>query len=210
MSERKKRAPRVNGKAEEATADLIDRRLTKAIAHPLRLQILSLANQRTISPSEYSEEMGATLPTVAYHFRKLLELGFLELVEEVPKRGSREHRYRGCRRGVVSDADWKELSKATQAGVRIAGFQDLIARCTQAVNAGTFGSRDDAIFHWIGGAMDETGWDEFVEASRQLIDRVNAIENASAERAAAGGEECFSTTFAIAAFESPRVERRRR
>jgi DNA-binding transcriptional ArsR family regulator len=210
MSAKKKRTTRVNQKAEEATADLIDRRLTKAIAHPLRLQILSLANQRTISPSEYSEEMGAPLSTVAYHFRKLLEFGFLELVEEIPKRGSKEHRYRGCRRGMVSDANWKELGRATQAGVRIAGFQDLISRCTQAVNAGTFDSRDDAIFYWVGGGMDETGWVEFVEASQQLIERVKTIESASAERAANGGAECFPTTFAVTAFESPLAERRKR
>jgi DNA-binding transcriptional ArsR family regulator len=210
VSERKRQATRVNRRAEEETADLIDRRLAKAIAHPLRLQVLSLANQRTISPSEYSEEMGASLSTVAYHFRKLLELGFLELVEEIPKRGSKEHRYRGCRRGMVSDANWKELGRATQAGVRIAGFQDLISRCTQAVNAGTFDSRDDAIFYWVGGGMDETGWKEFVEASRQLIDRVKAIENASTERAAEGGGECFPTTFAVTAFESPLAERRKR
>ncbi len=210
MSERKRQATRVNRRAEEETADLIDHRLTKAIAHPLRLQILALANQRTISPSEYSAEMGASLSTVAYHFRKLLELGFLELVEEVPKRGSKEHRYRGCRRGMVGDANWKELGKATQAGVRIAGFQDLISRCTQAVSGGTFDSREDAIFYWVGGGMDETGWREFVKASRQLIDRVKTIENASAERAAEGGEECFPTTFAVAAFESPAAERRKR
>jgi DNA-binding transcriptional ArsR family regulator len=210
MSEKKGRSTRVNQKAEEATADPIDRRLTKAIAHPLRLQILSLANQRTISPSEYSEEAGGPLSTVAYHFRKLLELGFLELVEEIPKRGSKEHRYRACRRAMVSDNNWQELGRATQAGVRIAGFQDLIARCTQAVNAGTFDSREDAVFYWVGGGMDETGWEEFVAASRQLIDRVKAIESASAERAADGGEKCFPTTFAVTAFESPVAARRKR
>jgi DNA-binding transcriptional ArsR family regulator len=210
VSEKKRRGTRVNRKTEAETAVLIDQRLTKAIAHPLRLQILSLANQRTISPSEYSEEMGAPLSTVAYHFRKLLELGFLDLVEEIPKRGSKEHRYRGCRRGMVSEANWKGLGRAAQAGMRIAGFQDLIARCTQAVNAGTFDSRDEAIFHWVGGYMDETGWEEFVEASRQLIDRVKAIEEASAERAGEGAGECFPTTFAVAAFESPPAERRKR
>lgn len=210
MSERKRQVTRANRRAEEETADLIDRRLTKAIAHPLRLQILALANQRTISPSEYSAEMGASLSTVAYHFRKLLELGFLELVEEVPKRGSKEHRYRACRRAMVNDTNWQELGKATRAGVRIAGFQDLIARCAQAVNAGTFDSRDDSIFYWVGGGMDETGWEEFIEASRQLIERVKAIESASAERAANDGAECFPTTFAVTAFESPPAERRKR
>lgn len=210
MSEKKRQSAPVGQRANAETAGLIDRRLTKAIAHPLRLQVLALASERTISPSEYSEETGASLSTVAYHFRKLFELGFLELVEEIPKRGSKEHRYRACRRAMGGNGDWQELDRATQAGVRIAGFQDLIARCTQAVSAGSFDSRDDAIFYWAGGNMDETGWEEFVEASRQLIERVKAIEDASAERAAEGGEECFPTTFAITAFESPRVERRER
>lgn len=207
MAEKKKQASQANGRGKIETTDLIDRRLTKAIAHPLRLQILALANQRTISPSEYSTEMGASLSTVSYHFRKLAELGFLELVEEIPKRGSQEHRYRGCRRGLVSDANWKQLGKATQAGVRIAGFQDLITRCTQAVNAGTFDSRDDAVFYWVGGGMDEAGWKEFIEAAWQLIHRVKEIEDASAKRASAGESECFPTTFSVAAFESPAADR---
>lgn len=160
----------------DETKQTMDRRLTKAIAHPLRLQILALANQRTISPSEYSEEMGASLSTVSYHFRKLADLGFLELVEEIPKRGSREHRYRGRR----------------------------------PVDAAALDSRDDAIFHWAGGGMDETGWEEFVEASRQLIHRVKAIEDASAKRAAEGGGPCFPTTFAVAALESPTAATRRK
>lgn len=154
----------------------MDRRLTKAIGHPLRLQILALANQRTISPSEYSEEMGASLSTVSYHFRKLADLGFLELVEEIPKRGAREHRYRG-RRPLDPDA---------------------------------LALHDDAVFYWVGGGMDETGWEEFVEASRQLIHRVKTIEDASAKRAAEGGEECFPTTFAVAALESPTAAERRK
>lgn len=162
MSEKKKQA--------------IDRRLTKAIGHPLRLQILALASERTISPSEYSEGTGASLSTVSYHFRKLAELGFLELVEEIPKRGSREHRYRGLR--------------------------------SQAVDAGVLDSGDDAIFYWARGGMDETGWQEFVEASRRLIRHMKDIESASAKRAAEGGEACFPTTFAVAAFESPPLERR--
>lgn len=210
VSEKKRQATRANRGDEEATANLVDRRLTKAIAHPLRLQILALANQRTISPSEYSEEMGASLSTVAYHFRKLAELGFLELVEEIPKRGSKEHRYRASPRGPAGGADWRELGRATQAGMRIAGFQELIARCTQAVNAGTFDSREDTIFYWTGGSMDETGWEEFAAASRQLIDRVKEIEDACAERAGGGGQACFPTTFSVAAFESPPANQRRR
>lgn len=201
----KKRTRGANKRAQELNADLIDERLTKAIAHPLRLQILAVANEREISPSEYSEESGAPLSNVSYHFRKLYELDFIELTKEVPKRGTQEHRYVGSRRGLVTDADWAKLGRKTQAGVRIAGFQDLITRCTQAVQAKTFDSREDAIFYWIGGGMDEIGWEQFTAALHELIALVGKIEVDSVERVANGEGQggIFPTTFAVSGFESP-------
>jgi DNA-binding transcriptional ArsR family regulator len=202
----RKRTSAANKRAQELNADLIDERLTKAIAHPLRLQILAVANEREISPSEYSEETGAPLSNVSYHFRKLYELDFIELTKEVPKGGSHEHRYIGSRRGLVTDVDWAKLGKTTQAGVRIAGFQDLITRCTQAVQAETFDSREDAVFYWIGGGMDETGWEQFTAALHELIKVVSQIEVDSVQRVAngEGNGEIFPTTFAVSGFESPK------
>lgn len=206
-----KRIGLANRKAKDMNAELIDERLTKAIAHPLRLQILAVANEREISPSEYSDETGAPLSNVSYHFRKLRELDFIELSKEVPKRGSQEHRYVGSRRGLVTDADWTKLGTKTQAGVRIAGFQDLITRCTQAVQAQTFDGREDAIFYWVGGGMDEIGWEQFTAAMRGLIEVVSQIEIDSVERVANGEAtgDIFPTTFAISGFESPRQGRAR-
>ncbi len=135
-----------NKRAREATADLIDHRLRKALAHELRVQILSVANQREISPSEFSEEFDVPLSNVSYHFRQLLKYECIEMTREIPVRGSHEHRYIGSRRGLISDGDWARLGQGTQAGVRIAGFQDLINRCTQAVEGETFDKRDDAAF----------------------------------------------------------------
>jgi DNA-binding transcriptional ArsR family regulator len=200
-----KKTGAANRQARDLNADLIDERLTKAIAHPLRLQILAVANEREISPSEYSDETGAPLSNVSYHFRKLLELDFIELTKEVPKRGSHEHRYVGSRRGLVTDADWTKLGATTQAGVRIAGFQDLITRCTQAVQAETFDSREDAIFYWVGGGMDEIGWEDFTSAIRDLIEVVAQIEVDSVKRVAEGegSGNIFPTTFAVSGFESP-------
>lgn len=207
----KKRIGAANEVAKESNADLIDERLTKAIAHPLRLQILAVANEREISPSEYSDETGAPLSNVSYHFRKLYELDFIELTKEVPKRGSQEHRYIGSRRGLVADVDWAKLGRTTQAGVRIAGFQDLITRCTQAVQAETFDSREDAVFYWIGGGMDETGWEEFTAAVRELIEVVGQIEVDSVKRVADGEGDgvIFPTTFAVSGFESPKQSARK-
>ena len=203
-----KRHIAANKRAEAETADLIDPRLTKALAHPLRCSILAVANARVISPSEYSKEFEVPLSNVSYHFRKLVDFDCIELVEEVPVRGSHEHRYRGSRRGLVVDADWAQLGKGTQAGVRIAGFQDLITRCTHAVEAETFDAREDAVFYWIGGSMDETAWQGFTASIRRLIEEVSDFEVESAQRVADGQSKTFPTTFGILGFESPKSSSR--
>ncbi|HEY5053945.1 MAG TPA: helix-turn-helix domain-containing protein [Solirubrobacterales bacterium] len=191
-------------KAEEATAEIIDRRLTKALAHPLRVQILAVANQRKISPSEYAEEFEYPLATVSYHFRKLAEYDCIELVEEKKIRGTYAHFYKGSRRGLVNDADWRQLGKAIQAGVSTAALQDFIGRSVQALMAGTFDARDDSHFSWIAILLDELGWSEFTEAMRQLLERVVEIEVAACKRLRENGEPGIPATFALAGFESPR------
>lgn len=203
MSRANSKGKEANKRAEEATANLIDARLRKALSHELRVQILSVANQRETSPSEFAEELGFPLSNVSYHFRKLVEFDCLELTQEVPKRGSHEHRYVGSRRGLITDADWAKLGQGTQAGVRIAGFQDLINRCTQAVEAETFDSRDDASFYWVPITLDESGWQKTQAAIRRLIGEAGAFEVESAQRAAKGESKTFPATFGVLGFESP-------
>lgn len=174
--QKKGQARLANKRAREATAGLIDPRLRKALSHELRVQILTVANQREISPSEFSEEFDVPLSNTSYHFRKLVDYDCIELTREIPVRGSHEHRYVGTRRGLISDGDWAKLGKGTQAGVRIAGFQDLINRCTQAVEGETFDSRDDAAFYWVPMSLDEIGWTKMQAAIRRVIDEVEGFE----------------------------------
>ena len=192
-----------NKRAREATAELIDHRLRKALSHEVRVQILSIANQREVSPSEFAEEFDIPLSNASYHFRKLFEYDCIELTREVPVRGSHEHRYVGTRRGLISDGDWAKLGKGAQAGVRIAGFQDLINRCTQAVEAGTFDARDDASFYWAPISLDELGWQKMQASIRRIIREAETFEVESTERVAAGESETFPATFGVLGFESP-------
>jgi DNA-binding transcriptional ArsR family regulator len=210
VHQRKRQGQLANKRAREATADLIDYRLRKALSHEMRVQILSIANQREISPSEFSKEYDVPLSNASYHFRKLLEFDCIELVREVPVRGSHEHRYIGSRRGLIADGDWARLGKATQAGVRIAGFQDLINRCTQAVEAGTFDSRDDAAFYWVPITLDEIGWEEMQASIRRMIGEAEDFEVESTQRASKGKAETFPATFGVLGFESPESSVKRR
>ena len=62
-------------------SDINDPRLIKALAHPLRVRILSILETRDMaSPNEMADELGVSLGVLSYHVRRLLALGFLELV----------------------------------------------------------------------------------------------------------------------------------
>lgn len=153
------------------------------------------------------------LSNASYHFRKLLKYDCIELTREVPVRGSHEHRYIGTRRGLISDGDWAQLGAGTQASVRIAGFQDLINRCTQAVEGETFDAREDAAFYWVPMSLDEIGWGKMQAAIRRIIDESKEWEVESTQRVANGEGHTFPATFGILGFESPTKpnwDRRRR
>jgi len=68
----------------------------KAMGHPVRAQILRLMRAGgELSPvAAFGKVDGASLGTLAYHFRHLRELGLIELSRTVPRRGAVEHRYR--------------------------------------------------------------------------------------------------------------------
>ena len=89
--------------------DINDPRLVKAMAHPLRVQILSVLEQRVASPRELSDELDAPLGNVSYHVRTLSSLGLIKLVKKTPRRGAIEHYYEARGRAVVTDKAWAEV-----------------------------------------------------------------------------------------------------
>src|SRR5436309_4444609 len=64
-----------------------DPRVVKALAHPVRVRILSALERRQASPNELDAELGVPLGTVSYHVRRLADVGLIKLVEEARRRG---------------------------------------------------------------------------------------------------------------------------
>jgi predicted ArsR family transcriptional regulator len=72
-------------------------RLARANTHPLRvsiLEVLTLDEGRTLSPSDISYELRTPLSNVNYHVTELHRTGLVELTDERPVRGATEHFYR--------------------------------------------------------------------------------------------------------------------
>lgn len=210
MAEKEEPEAQRRSSDRERTTDRTDQRLTEALVHPLRVRILALANQRPISPAEFSEELGLPLSNVAYHFRVLNEFGLIELARERSSRGCSEHLYRGARRAVVSDADWQPLGEAVQAGVSLATLQDFNGRVAEAMAAGTFDAKEDSHFTWTAMSLDQQGWRDLVAVMATAYREALGIEVEAVERMARSGEEPMPATFALAGFESPKEKKGRK
>ena len=78
-------------KSTEAT---LDRRLIRALGHPVRVRALEVLSERVASPSELAKELREPLGNVAYHVKILEENDAIELVRTAPVRGALEHFYR--------------------------------------------------------------------------------------------------------------------
>ncbi|MFE7132677.1 helix-turn-helix domain-containing protein [Streptomyces sp. NPDC057638] len=66
----------------------------RALAHPLRLRLLSLLTGAPMSSAETARELGESQANISYHIRQLHAVGLLDLVEEISVRGGRAKRYR--------------------------------------------------------------------------------------------------------------------
>jgi DNA-binding transcriptional ArsR family regulator len=109
----------------ESNREAVDGRLVRALAHPLRVQILEILSERVASPVDLSAELGVDLGHVAYHTRTLDSCGCLELVDTAQRRGAVEHFYKAAPGASLSwipleldEAGWKEVTKIVEEARR--------------------------------------------------------------------------------------------
>jgi hypothetical protein len=148
---------------------------------------------------------GTAVSQVAYHFRKLLKAGCVEIVEHHVRRGAVENVYRGVARARFDTEEWKTVDPARRREITGIALQALMARAESAVLEDTFDSREDRWLVWVRMALDEQGWDELGELCKQMMDDVERVRETAEERLGQGGEPVQTTpfTWGMLSFESP-------
>lgn len=66
----------------------------RALAHPLRLRMLSLLTGAALTAAELARELEVTHANASYHLRQLLAAGLIKILREERIRGGRAKRYR--------------------------------------------------------------------------------------------------------------------
>jgi DNA-binding transcriptional ArsR family regulator len=170
-------------------SDITDPRLIKALAHPLRVRVLSILETREMaSPNELADELSVSLGVMSYHVRRLHALGFLELVKRTPRRGAIEHHYRAKARPRVTDEGWAETPAIVKRAMVGASLQQTSSYVNAAAAQGGF-DRSDARLTRRGVTLDQKGWSQLGREMTKWMKKLEEIESESLERVRESGDE---------------------
>lgn len=169
-------------------SDINDPRLVKALAHPLRVRILGILENRVASPSEIAEEISAPLGNVSYHVRMLAEFGLIRLVRRTPRRGAVEHHYEAVGRLRISDNAWAQVPLLVKEAIIGATLGQIGDYVNGAAAAGGF-NRPDAHASRMPLVLDEQGMAELSRETTKLFERAQEIQRESHDRLLAADHE---------------------
>jgi DNA-binding transcriptional ArsR family regulator len=191
--------------------NISDPRYVRALGHPLRVRILAILEERTASAVELSRLLHADIGVVAYHVRKLHQLGLIELERETRVRGAIQRHYRAYERPRVSEEAWGQAPPVAKQALIDATLQQIHDYGRASNAAGGF-DRADAHITRTALKLDREGWEKLAASLMRVLAEVGEIEQEVRDREAAGeaGElddvGVVMMLFQALPFSSPRPE----
>lgn len=199
-----KRSERAKKPKREAASKNVDQRLMKALAHPLRVEILAILNDRVASPNELSKELEEHLSQVSYHIKVLKDFEMIEMVKTEPRRGAVEHYYKACEEVFISSEQLKLMPKSVQAGVWGPVLADIEQDVGTSLEIGTFDKRSDIVVGRDSRILDGHGCEEAEKLAAEFYRRYKQLEVDSDQRRQKeeGDGKSIPTTAAVLIFGS--------
>jgi DNA-binding transcriptional ArsR family regulator len=181
----------------------ITQQLAKALAHPLRVQILTSLHKGISSPNQLSQELDEPLGNVSYHVKTLLEYDCVELVKTEPRRGAVEHFYCATERAFFSAGDWEKIPASARKGISGSILETVGQDATEALMAGSIDARSDSHISRTPLSLDDKGWSDVTKLLADTVAKALAIQEEAAARLSKKKTEAIGTKLAIFHFESP-------
>lgn len=183
--------------------DSVEQIVAKAFAHPLRVQILVLLNERVASPNLLAQELGQSLNLVAYHVRVLEKYDCIELVDTAQRRGATEHFYRASRRPFLSDTEWSRIPESLRPGVAQAVLKSVIEDLEEASRGGSLDEVDELQLSRTPMVVDKQGWEDVSTLLRGTLERVAEIQSEASQRLLGSEERGIASKVHVLHFRSP-------
>jgi DNA-binding transcriptional ArsR family regulator len=177
----------------------VEQIVAKAFAHPLRVQILIILNEKVASPNMLAQQLDQSLNLVAYHVRVLEKYDCIELVDTKQRRGATEHFYRATRRQFLTDTEWSRLPESLRPGLSGAMLKTAFDDVEEALDKDRHLSRTPMV-------VDKKGWEDTTELLLGTLDRLLEIQAEASERLAKSDEESMLSKVVMLHFKSPGSE----
>lgn len=180
----------------------IDRRLIKALSHPLREHVLAVLNERVASTSEIGREIDLEVSAFYHHVETLEELGFLERVESRRRRGAEEHFFRAKTTMLFDDETWEKIPPSVRSDMAGSYIWTILDDLVKALRSGAFGASPATHSAWMPGVFDKLGWQECLALMSETLAKTIEIQKRSGKRIAMTGEPGIPATIALLGFQT--------
>jgi DNA-binding transcriptional ArsR family regulator len=192
-------------KTKNKKKDGVEQIVAKAFAHPLRVQILIILNEKVASPNMLAQQLDESLNLVAYHVRVLEKYDCIELVDTKQRRGATEHFYRATRRQLLTDDQWAQMPASLRPGMATAVLKSIFEDIEAASKSGTLEEVDDVHISRVPMVLDKQGWDDVSGLLKGTYDQLMEIQTASSERVVASKDETTIAKVHLLHFKSPKA-----
>ena len=152
--------------------------VAKAYAHPLRVQILGLLDNRIASPRELSTELDTGLSATSYHVRQLARLKLIRLVRRRQVRGAIEHYYTATVRPTITDAGWARVPRIVKRAYLGGKIAQIGKEVAAAAEQGGF-DHEDMHLTRTSVRLTPDAWKAAAEILTRAFDEIESL-----------GEEC--------------------
>ena len=139
--------PIVTATSQSTPPNLGEEEILSALEHPTRVHALMVLNERAASAAEIGREIGQPSDHVAYHLKRLRNLGLIELVQVAEAPGGRTSGkfYRALIRPWFDKETWSMVDPRRQAIITSTMLGLCNADIAEAVRAGTIDDPDSHI-----------------------------------------------------------------
>jgi DNA-binding transcriptional ArsR family regulator len=193
----------------QAPPNLVDQRLLKALAHPTRVHILDILSEGPSSPARMQRRMeNVSLNLVSHHVKVLRNLGCIELVKTIPRRGAKEHIYRVKERQFFNAEEWEAIEPKSRQPITSIILRMISEDTGRSLSEGKFDELSDNHLSRSPIELDREGWSEVVDVLARALDEVLEADAKSKERVFASGEELMAARVVMMQFLIGRVDPR--
>jgi DNA-binding transcriptional ArsR family regulator len=189
--------------ASTARRGVLDPRVVKALGHPVRVQALTILNERVASPNEIAKELDQSVGHVSYHIKVLKECECIELVDTVPRRGAMEHFYSATSRAFFDVSDWATVPQSVRPGLSGSLLRTVVEDASAALTTGVLDKRPDRHLSWTPMILDLEGWQELTKGLAAMLQSAFEIQAASGERLAKTDEPGIPVSVTMLGYETP-------